>query len=195
MTEVDTTTIPAEKSELDPTVKMYLFSWTMMITIHALLFIRACFTAKNIFWKDYTPTFFKTEVACILVLTSAHVASALISFAQSKAWIPIHATFTMISYWVNDLALFLYAFRIWIASSDADKRSKNLYIERFSDLSEREKLAALEPSTVDLPRARFMKYFFISSQALVILIFNIVALSTAGIYHGFDHDDDVDTHN
>ena len=134
-------------------------------------------------------------MACILILTLARVASALILFAESDLWIPFHATLTMISYWVNDLALFLYAFRIWIASSDADKRSKNLYIERFSNLTEREKLSALEPSTIDLPRARFMKYFYMTSQALVIVTFNVVALSTASIYHSFDHIEVDDMYN
>ena len=81
----------------------------------------------------------------------------------------------MISFWVNDLALFLYAYRIWVASADADKRSKNMYIEKFSNLSEREKIAALEPSSMDLPRTKFIKYFFVISQAVVIIVFNILA--------------------
>ena len=194
MSEIDTTG-QADTSELDSTEKMYKASFGIMISIHTLLFVRAGFTAKNIFWKEYTPTFFKYEVACILVVTLVRVTCALISFAQADILLPFHATLSMISYYVNDLALFLYAFRIWIASSDADKRSKNLYIERYSDLTEREKLAALEPSTIDLPRARFMKYFYMTSQAVVIITFNVVAVSTASIYNMVDHPEVDDTHN
>ena len=82
----------------------------------------------------------------------------------------------MLAYWINDLALFLYVMRIWVASADADKRSENLYIEKFSDLTEREKIAKLKPSAVHLKTVKFCKYTFIISQLVMVLIFFTVGL-------------------
>ena len=147
------------------------------IAIYSLLFFRACYTGWfKVYGKEYSASFFKKEIACILVLSMAGISTAFFSLFEVPHIKVLSLILNMIGYWANDVALFLYAIRIWVTSADADKRSKNLYIEKFSGMTEREKLASLEPSAVHLPCVKFTKYFFIISQAVVIVAFYVISV-------------------
>ena len=90
------------------------------------------------------------------------------------AWRGVQAMLSPIFYWTSDAALFLYAFRIWVTSVDADKRSHNLYIEKFSDLTQKEKIDALKPSVINSKKVKLARKVYLFLFAIVIIFFNLM---------------------
>ena len=162
--------------DLQNTDSMFKFVFWGNIIIYGTLFARASLTFKRVLFQQTSP-FLVNETICILILSFAQLTISIITLAttrQNMAWRGVQAVLSPIFYWTSDAALFLYALRIWVTAADADKRSHNLYIEKFSDLTQKQKIEALKPSVINSRKVKLTRNIFLYSLAIVIIFFNLL---------------------